>query len=136
MQDFRRSSALMRAWCRLPPEILRTALCLTEHQHKIPGGYGGADDSGYVGAHGVHQKEVGRIFLGSDGLGYTGCHGNCGYACGTDQRVDLSSGQRAKELSEQDAAHGRKCEGQKAQDRKSTRLNSSHTDISRMPSSA
>ena len=59
---------------------------------------GGADNAGHVGAHSVHQQEVGGVVLLANGVSNTGSHGNSGNACGTDQGVDLLAGQLAKSI--------------------------------------
>ena len=46
----------------------------------------------------MHEQEVGRIGFCTNLLGYTCCHRNCGYTCGTDQRIDLATGKKKKGL--------------------------------------
>ena len=55
---------------------------------------GGADNASHVGAHGVHQQEVGRIGLLAFLIGYTGSHRNGRHTGGTDEGVDLALGSR------------------------------------------
>ena len=45
---------------------------------------GGADNASHVGAHGVHQQEVGGVVLLAYGVGNTGSHGNSGNTGGAD----------------------------------------------------
>ena len=66
----------------------------------------GADNTGNVRTHGVHEQEVGRIFLLAFDLSHTGSHRNGGYTGGTDQRVDLALGNPAHDVAKDDAAKG------------------------------
>ena len=68
---------------------------------------GGADNTGHVGAHSVHEQEVGGVSLLAFQVGNTGCHGNSGNTCGTNQRIDLAAGQLAHhQTAQQTAASG------------------------------
>ena len=49
----------------------------------------------------MHQKEIGRICFRTDFLGYTGCHRNGRYTGRSDQRIDLSTGQFAHDLTKE-----------------------------------
>ena len=66
----------------------------------------GTDNACYVGAHGMHQQEVGRISLLTYDLGYTGSHRNCGYARGSDQRIHFTTGRNLHQLAKE-TTHGR-----------------------------
>ena len=73
--------------------------------------HGGTDNTGHVGAHSVHQQEVGRILLLAHGLGYTSRHGNSGHTSGTDQGVDLLLGEHVHQLGKEHAASGAETKG-------------------------
>ena len=63
-----------------------------EHQQQETGSNSRTDNTGYVGAHGVHQQEVGGVVLTALNLGNTGSHRNGGNAGRSDQRIDLAAG--------------------------------------------
>ena len=63
-------------------EIFRK--CLAEDVDKDTSSDGRADDAGHVGAHGVHQQEVGGVLALADLLGDTSGHRHGGNAGGTD----------------------------------------------------
>ena len=64
----------------------------------------------------MHQKEVCRICLRTNLLGYTGCHRNCGYTCGTDQRVNLTTCYLAHDLTEDNTGSCTECECDQTKD--------------------
>ena len=70
----------------------------------------GTDNTCYVGAHSVHQQEVGRISLLTYNLGYTGSHRNGGYARGTDQRIDFAAGSDLHQLAKETTRSRAGCE--------------------------
>ena len=51
----------------------------------------------------MHKKEVCGIVLSAFVLSNTSCHGNCGNACGADQRIDLAAGNDIHQLAEEHA---------------------------------
>ena len=79
-------------------------------------GNSGADDTGYVRAHSVHEQEVCRICLLALNLRNAGCHRNGRYTGRADQRVYLAAGQLIHNLAEQQAADGRERERDQAED--------------------
>ena len=81
-------------------------MLLTKDAQQEACGDGGADNAGHVGAHGVHQQEVGGVVLLADHVGNTGCHGNCGNTGRADEGVDLTAGEQAKQFAGKDATGG------------------------------
>ena len=63
----------------------------------------------------MHQQEVGGVRLLTFHLRYTSSHGNCGYTCGTDQRIDLAAGELAQQLAQQQTADGGEAECKQTQ---------------------
>ena len=63
---------------------------LAEYAQQEACGDGGADDAGHVGAHGVHQQEVGGVGLLAFQVGHPGGHGHGGHTGGADEGVDLA----------------------------------------------
>ena len=47
-----------------------------ENREQQAGRYGRADNPGNIGTHGMHQEEIGGVFLLADRLGYPCSHGN------------------------------------------------------------
>ena len=82
------------------------ALKYTEDSHECTGCYGSTDNACYVRTHSMHEQEVGRIGFCTNLLGYTCCHRNCGYTCGTDQRIDLSTGKYTHQFTKQNTCGG------------------------------
>ena len=101
-----------------PDSMQSIVLLYSKNSHEGTGCYCSTDNTCYVRAHCMHQKEVGRICLRTDLLGYTGCHRNGRYTCGTDQRIDLAAGKLAHELTEENTACGteRECNQTKGND--------------------
>ena len=100
-------------------EVSHTSVCralAAEDRQQEAGRDGGADDAGHVGAHGVHQQEVGGVLLLAHHLGHAGRHRHGGHAGGADQRVDLAAGQGAHDVARQQAAHGGDAEGHETED--------------------
>ena len=86
-----------------------------EHIDQDTSGNSGADNTGNIGAHGVHEQVVAGVVLLTDLLGNTGGHGNGGNTGRADQRVDLAVGDNAHDLAEDDTACGADTEGHDAQ---------------------
>ena len=72
---------------------------------------GRADHAGHVGAHGVHQQEVGGVLALTDLLGDTSGHRHGGNTSGTDQGVHLTAGQLVHDLAAQHTGCGAGGEG-------------------------
>ena len=64
---------------------------LSQEAQQDTGRDGGADDTGYVRAHGMHEQVVVLVEFTADDLGYAGAVRYGGYASVADQRVDLAS---------------------------------------------
>ncbi len=58
----------------IPPPAAGGSAFLTKHAQQEPCGDGGTDDAGHIGAHGMHQQEVGGIVLLTFHIGNTGGH--------------------------------------------------------------
>ena len=89
--------------------------CLAEDVDQNTSSNGRADNTGHVGAHGVHQQEVLRVLALAHLLGHTGGHRHSGNASGTDQRVDLAAGHGVHHLAAQHTGCGAEGEGDQAQ---------------------
>ena len=59
----------------------------------------------------MHEQEVGGIIFRTDLLRDTSRHRNSGYACGADQRIDLSAGDDAHQFAEQASCSSTEGEG-------------------------
>ena len=88
---------------------------LLEHNQQEARGDRGADHTGHVGAHGVHQQEIGGVVFPPLVLRHTGGHGNGGNARRADQGIDLALGHDVQDLADQYAAGGGEHEGHQAQ---------------------
>ena len=84
--------------------------CRTNHGQHGTRCNSGTDNACYVGAHSVHQQEVGRICLLTYNLGYTRSHRNGGYARGTDQRIDFAAGSDLHQLAKETTHSRAGCE--------------------------
>ena len=82
-----------------------------EHVDQDTSGNGRADNTGNVGAHGVHEQVVAGVVLLADLLGNAGGHRHSGNTGGTNQRVDLAVGDNAHNLAQDNAASGADTEG-------------------------
>ena len=98
------------------PDSISVLLLYSKDSHEGTCCYSSTDNTCYVGSHCMHQKEVGRISLRTYFLRYSCCHGNGRYAGRTDQRIDLSMGQLAHNLSEKNTACGTESEGNQTKD--------------------
>ena len=58
----------------------------------------------------MHEKEVGRVLFLTNLGSNTCCHRNCGYACSTDERVDLTLGQEVHDVTDDKSADSSKSE--------------------------
>ena len=86
-----------------------------EHLDHEAGRTGGADHAGHVGAHSVHEQEVGGVLLLAHGLGHTGGHGHGGHAGRADQRIDLAAGDSVHHVAQNQTAGSGQQEGGQAQ---------------------
>ena len=89
--------------------------CLAEDVDEDTSSDGGTDNTGHVGAHCVHQQEVGGVLALADLLRNTGSHRHSGNASGTDQGVDLTAGQNIHDLAAENTGSGAEGEGDEAQ---------------------
>mgnify|MGYP007037131244 CR=1 FL=1 len=85
--EFTTNGMLPKCWRRDSGKILL-----------FKGGTSGAYNTGNVRTHGVHEKEVGRIFFLTYHLGYTRCHRYSGNTGSANERIDLTLGQPAHQL--------------------------------------
>ena len=65
---------------------------LAEHTEQEACRDGRADDTGHVGAHSMHQQEVGGVGLLAFLIGYTGSHRHGGNTGRADKGIDLALG--------------------------------------------
>ena len=77
---------------------------LTENAQQETCRDGGADDACHIGAHSVHQQEVGGVRLLTFRVCNTGCHRNGRNTGRADERVDLALGDPAHDLTEDKTA--------------------------------
>ena len=67
---------------------------------------GGADNTGNIRTHGMHEQEVGRVGLLTLQIGNPGGHWHSGHTGRVDEGIDLSTGKLAHYLSAQQTATG------------------------------
>ena len=79
---------------------------LAENVDQDTSSNGRADNTGHVGAHGVHQQEVAGVVLLAHHLGHAGRHRHGGHTGGADEGIDLLLEEQVHELGQQDAAGG------------------------------
>ena len=93
-----------------------------EHLDHETGRAGGTDNTGHVGAHSVHEQEVGGVLLLAHVLSYTGGHRHGGHAGGANQGIDLALGEHIHYVAQDQAASSGQQEGGEAQDNDTTGL--------------
>ena len=86
------------------------------------GGDRRTDHARDVRTHCVHQKEISGVFFLTDFLAHARRHRDCGNACRTDQRIDLSACEFAHEFRRQKSAERGDREGDQSQHNDQDRL--------------